>query len=246
MALDLNNIRAPYQDFRNEKTARRYIDQMPLVIADSRDPIGVAEVFERRLNSGKPDWDNNYVDTGDAVALSASDPDKFKIVRGAPFLRRVTSNTKLLNGSLVLEEGAYAGIAGPEFSREKLGDLLNQDLPLDKIGDHRVWLEILGDKDLLVEYAGRKFAEMKSRFGYDAAMGIYVSGAQDVDTARPLVANGLELRSLVRGGSLLVSDYARLVGVAPEARAGLVVVPTLEQALAVVNRYSGDLDLRRK
>lgn len=245
MGLELNDIRVPYRDFRTDKIVK-YVQQMPLLIADDRNPISVAEVMERRLNSEQPDWDNNYLDTGDAVALSARDKDKFKIVRRAPFLRRVTSDTILSNGALVLEEGIYSGIAGPEFSRKRLGDLLNRDLSLDKIGTHPVWLEIVGDEALLKEYAGRKFAEMKERFNYDSAMGIYLLDAQKVDTARALTVDGLGDRSQVGDRYYLDDDDGQLVGVAPEARAGMIIQPSLEQALAVINRHSGELNLRIK
>lgn len=245
MGLELNDIRAPYRDFRTDEVPK-YVQQMPLLIADGRIPISVAQVMERRLNSEQSDWNNNYFDTGDAVALSASNRDKFKIVRGAPFLRGVTPDTRLSNGALVLEDGVYAGIQGTEFSREKLGDLLNRDLPLNKIETHQVWLEIVGDKVLLKEYAERKFAEMGKRFNYDRAMGIYLLDSQDVDTARALTVDRLGDGSRVWDWSNLDGEDARLVGVAPEALEALISEPSLDHAIRVVNAYSSEVVIARK
>ena len=63
MALDLNQIIVPYKEFYGRNT-----EQMPLLIAEGRIPLSVAGVMEQRLRSEKPDWKNNYFDTGDAVA----------------------------------------------------------------------------------------------------------------------------------------------------------------------------------
>ena len=63
MALNLNDTREPYQDFRTSETPR-YIKQMPLLVADGRNPITVAQVMERRLHSKRPDWKDNYFNTG--------------------------------------------------------------------------------------------------------------------------------------------------------------------------------------
>ena len=61
MGLDLNDIRASYQDFRTDETPR-YTEQMPLLIADGRNPITVAQVMERRLHSERPAWKDKYFD----------------------------------------------------------------------------------------------------------------------------------------------------------------------------------------
>ena len=98
MGLELNDVRAPYRDFRTDEVMK-YSKQMPLLIADARNPITVAQVMERRLNSERADWKNNYI------------------------------------------------------------------------------------------YTGRMFAEMGKKWKYTQAMGIYLSGAQKVETARALAVS---------------------------------------------------------
>lgn len=247
MGLELSDIRAPYRDFRTDE-ATKYVQQMPLLIADSRVPINVAGVFERRLNAGRtqPQWNDNYVFTGDAFALSAADSDKFKVVRKASFLKGVNEKTRLLNGALVLGDGIYAGIESQEFSRRKLGDRLNYDLTAEDVKEHEVWLEIVGNRDELVKYVDRKFPEMKARFNYDKAMGIYLSDAQNVDTARALAVYRLVNRSRVGGRGDLGCGDARLVGIAPEALEALILEPSLDHAIRVVNAYSGEVVIVRK
>jgi len=243
MGLELNDVRAPYRDFRTDEVMK-YSKQMPLLIADARNPITVAQVMERRLNSERADWKNNYIDTGDGVAFPTNQ-DKFKIVRSAQFLRGVTSDSNFSDGALILN-CAYESVGGAEFSRKDLKSILGRDLTLDEVRKHPVWQKLAGNQDLLDEYTGRMFAEMGKKWKYTGAMGIYLSGAQKVETARALAVLGLGDRSRVGDGSGLGCDKCRLVGVVPEALAGMIIQPSLEQALAVVNRHSGDLDLRRK
>ena len=52
MTLDLNETIEPYKDFRSDD-ALTYLAQMPLLIADGRIPLSVANLLERRLHSPK-------------------------------------------------------------------------------------------------------------------------------------------------------------------------------------------------
>lgn len=247
MGLNLNDIRAPYQDFRTDETPR-YTEQMPLLIADGRSPITVAQVMDRRLHSEQTDWKTNYFDTGDAVVYS-TDKDRFKIVRSAPFLRDVTPKSRLSSGALVLGDDVYAGVDGAEFSRKDLKPVLGRDLVAADVKKHPVWQYVVGDQSLLDEYTDRMFAEMKTEHGYDDAMGIYLADAQKVPTARALVVGRLDGGSRLGDGYGLDGGGGRLVGVAPEALGakGVIIQPSLEASLAVVNRHLGtDLTLRRK
>ena len=92
------------------------------------------------------------------------------------------------------------------------------------------------------------FAEIGTRFRHNKAMGIYLSDAQEVPTARALYVDGLENWSQLDGGDGLDCDYGRLVGVAPEAlgASGTIIHPSLEQSLAIVNKNLGDVVSRRK
>ncbi len=95
------------------------------------------------------------------------------------------------------------------------------------------------------------FPEMKQRFQYDAAMGLYLTSREKVPTLRAACVGRLEGRSQFYGGFDLGSDDGRLVGVAPEALNApgkAITRPNLEQALFVVNEqlYRGKFELRAK
>ena len=247
MGSDLNDIRAPYQDFRTDETPR-YTEQMPLLIADGRNPITVAQVMERRLHSERPAWKDEYFDTGDAVVYS-TDKDKFKVVRSAPFLRDVTPQSRLSSGALVLADNAYTTVDGAEFSRKDLKAVLGRDLVAADVKKHPVWQYVVGDQALLDEYTDRMFAEMGTRFSYNDAMGTYLANAQKVPTARALFVGRLVGRSQLRGRLGLDGDDGQLVGVAPEAlgASGVIIQHSLETSLAIVNRHLGtELTIRRK
>ncbi|MEK6856187.1 MAG: hypothetical protein AABX66_03460 [Nanoarchaeota archaeon] len=94
MTLELNDAVLPYKEFYG-----RNVDQMPALVADKRVPLSVAGLMERRLNSGKAVWKNNYFDCGDAIAYH---PDGgVKIVLDAKPLREMTASSKLKNGALI-------------------------------------------------------------------------------------------------------------------------------------------------
>lgn len=230
MALDLNNVIVPYQEFYG-----RNVEQMPKLIAEGRVPISVAGIMAQRLNSGKEDWKDNYFDSGDAIAYH---PDgKFKIILDSHSLREINAESKLKNGALVLADGLYESLQGQEFTRKDL--VLGKDMSAADVKAHPVWQLVARDGNLLNEYADKMFAEMKQRFDYTENMGFYVADANKTPTLRALYASWLESGSRLRGNDNLESGYGRLVGVAPEALSanGILVKPSLETALNVVNEY---------
>lgn len=213
MALELSEVIVPYKEFYG-----RNVDRMPELIAEGRVPLSTAGIMERRLNSTgtATAWKDNYFDSDDAIVYHPNG--NFKIVRGAPFLRSLTSASNLANGALVLSESAYASADGAEFKRKDKGLILDQDLTAQQAKEHPVWLALVPDKALLGQYVDGMFAEMGKRFSYDDAMGVYLAGAQKTPAARALCFDGLESRSLLNGRVDLDNDLGRLVGVAPEAQ----------------------------
>ncbi len=98
---------------------------MPLLRKDGRVPLSVAGLMRHRLDvlesrvapEVRDAWWNNCFDTGDAPAYDTHG--KVKVVLDAEPLRQISSQSKLFNGALVLEDGVYAQLPGPEFSAEE-------------------------------------------------------------------------------------------------------------------------------
>jgi len=250
--LELNDTIEPYRNFRDEKNARTYLAQMPLVIADNRVPLSVANLMERRLRAGKSasTWKDNYFDTGDGIAYNAGGS-KFKIVLDSQDLRKVTPKTEPKNGALVLGDGVYEQLQGQEFTKEDIKSLLEQDLKANEIKAHPVWKALARDDALLTEYTDKMFAEMKTRFTYDTAMGLYLASGEKVPTLRAACVDWLECGSQFGGWGRLGGDYGRLVGVAPEALDALgkaIVRPSLETVLHLANQYlgQGEIELHKR
>ena len=248
--LELNDTIEPYKDFRSDD-AQTYLAQMPLVIADNRIPLSVANLMERRLHAGKSAvaWKDNYFDTGDGIAYNAGGS-KFKIVLDSQDLRKVTPQTEPKNGALVLGDGIYEQLQGQEFTRSDLKSLLERDLSADEVKAHPVWKALARDDALLTEYTDTMFAEMKTRFTYDTAMGLYLASGEKVPTLRAAFVIGLVDWSQFSGRCNLDVNR-RLVGVEPEALNApgkAIVRPSLESALFTVNEhlYRGKFELRAK
>ena len=188
---------------------------MPALIADKRVPLSVAGLMERRLNSGNIEWRDNYFDCGDAIAYH---PDGgVKIVLDAKLLREMTASSKLKNGALILADGVYETLGGFDFTRNELEGITERDLTLKEVKDHPMWLALSRNPALLNEYSARMFAEMKQRFKYDTAMGVYLASAEKVPTLRASFVGRLGYGSRLFGGGNLDVDDGRLVRVAPEA-----------------------------
>lgn len=243
MSLSLNGqkIRKPYEEFEG-----RVADTMPFLLADSREVLSTAELMERRLNSNEDDWRNAYFFVGDAVAYNDG---KVKIALDAPILRGLNVKSNLRNGALVVDKKTYDGIQGTEFSKSEIAKMLtDRDLTPEEAIQHPVWQALARDPALLKEYVGKMFEKMKDKFDYDTGMGFYPYTDGKGPNVRALVVGRLEDGSQL-GGCNVGGRNGRLVGVARDALSApgrQVVVPTLEQALAVVNRSIEGLQLRTK
>ncbi|OIO44173.1 hypothetical protein AUJ64_00395 [Candidatus Pacearchaeota archaeon CG1_02_39_14] len=236
MGLKLNDqkVRQPYEEFYGA-----IVKQMPLLIADNRVPMNTAQIMERRLKAGEESvgtWSDNYFGLGDAFAYKG---DMVKIGLDAPVLRELTPKSSLSGGALVVSDKDYKAIEGPEFSRNELNAVLNRDLSADEAKNHPMLRALARDQGLLNEYVDRMFEEMKDRFGYDTAMGIYLPNQSNTPNVKALFVLRLEnSRSFFGGASDLDCWYGRLVGVAPEALSApgkAIQRPSLEASLRVVN-----------
>lgn len=171
MELKLNPAREAYKEF-----CGRNAEQMPKLIADSRVPMNVAQLMQRRLDVRNSDADvkkyylDNYFDTGDAILDNPNG--KIKIVLNSQTLRDMNSESKLRDRVLILTEDIYNNLQGEEFNKRQFGKI-NRYLSKKDVKSHQVWRILARDQALLNDYADYIFAEGKRRFGYDNMMGVY-------------------------------------------------------------------------
>lgn len=227
MALKLNATRDAYREFSKEASGHpRNVDQMPVLIADGRVPMNVAQLMQRRLDVRNSDPDvkssymDNYFDTGDAVLYH---PDgRVKIVHDSQTLRDMTPESPGSNDALILGEDVYNTLQGEEFKKDKFGTV-NNGLSRADVKSHPVWKVLARDKELLNDYVDFIFGEYQGRFAKGTAlddlrlMGVYPDSAGDNPKLRAWCVSGLESRSNANGRDGLGCDYGRFVGIAPEA-----------------------------
>lgn len=217
MALQLNEPVVGYKAFPEEGTGRD-IDQMPLLLAEGREPLGFAGLMRRRLEvlsaseAVKSDWWNNWFDSADFCVVNTDG--KVKVVLDSPDFRIVTPKTILQNGGLPVD---YASTAGDEFTPTQVKKYTGNDLSKRKAKTNPFWRSLArGDQGLLNEYADAAFAMGKQRWGYDEMMGVYVpEAAANTALGRPWVLYG---GSGSRADGCGYYYGGRLVGVAPEAQ----------------------------
>jgi hypothetical protein len=115
-------------------------------------------------------------------------------------------------------------------------------LTADQAKNHPIWQALARDQSLLNAYVDKTFVEAKAKHNYDTNMGVYPDSTDSHKLSAGIVL-GLYFRSRLNGRGNLDDGVGRLVGVAPEApNAAGIVVPTLEQALAIVNSSRKELD----
>jgi hypothetical protein len=242
---------------------------MPALLSAGRTPLSGAGIFDQRVNSDQQDWEDHYFDTSDFFGYAdKKNPDEMKFIltvdnhrniteNGRKILEKITSKTIPINGALDATD-LYAESEGIPLSRsemEKYG--LKRDLSKQEVLDHLLWRIVLRhpdavpkefayDKGFMQQVVNHTFSEMESRFHYDTGMGIYLAAPEKVPTFRPAYVCRLVSGSRLSGRLNLVSDFCRLVGVAPEARSApgkILVRPSLESALCVVNEYLGKSEI---
>ncbi|MBI5803643.1 hypothetical protein HY450_00195 [Candidatus Pacearchaeota archaeon] len=227
MALDLNDTVQPYRYFRDEEAnIVRYVDQMPLLISGTnpngqvvdvpRVPVEVEDVFERIVNSQKPDRMNSWIDTGTGIVVPAKGAytdGRFKIRRESESLRAVNQDTVLIGRGIPHE--SYEAIQGAEFLTKDV--IVNRGMRKGEARENPALLELLGRdtsfRDAVIE---KVFYEGKKQFEYKTMMGIYLPSKLYQAHERAFYVVRLGCGSRLGGRSYLDCDYGRLVGKAPE------------------------------
>ena len=230
--------------------------QMPLLVKEGLVPMTVAQLMQRRVavlddKALKATWFYNYFDTGDAIVYH---PDgKVKIVLDAQALKEMSATSELSNGALILPDGAYESLQGPEFTRKELEGLTGKVLSQTAVRENPVWQALARDQAVLESYADAVFREAKTLYNYNENMGLYVAAAQKQPTMRTWCVNYIGGRSYACGSDL-GDGGSRLVGVAPKGFVGAErrapqklaaalsvesegVVPSLDQVLATMAQY---------
>ncbi len=220
----------------------------------------VYSIMERKANSPKTDWINNYFYSGDAFVYPAKGPyhrRSFKINLNSQELSQMNMNNELtqMNMNNELTAGgliilSYEQADGREFNDNDA--ILERSLKESEVSEHPVWLELFrGNRELLGQVAQKIFRAGKDTYGYRTMMGIYIEDELAKPHLRAAYAGRLEDRSQLIGRSWLVDGDGRLVGAAPEAlnaTGSIILQPSLEQVLQITNEQLGNgrLELKTK
>ncbi len=193
------------------------VREMLKLIADRRVPISTALLFERKVNSKKPDWPLSYFFTGDSIVMpSRGSAGRFKICLDSPNLRAITLENTLIDGGFVHDD--YTAIKGVELFSGNL--ILNHDLTKRGAKAHEGLLVLCrNDQRLLNDAVDKIFAEGEKRYKYYKMMGFYLPDCRDNVIERAFCVNWLDGcgRSGASGDTYLDCDGGQLVGAAPEA-----------------------------
>jgi hypothetical protein len=225
MSLKLNTSREAYQEY--QEFYGRNTEQMPKLIADSRVPMSVSGLMQRRLDVRNSDdkiiksaWMDNYFDTGDAVVYH---PDgRVKIVWDSEDLRNMTPDTPRNGGALIITPKVYETLQGEEFEKGKIGKT-GEWMSRKDVKSHPVWKVLARDQALLNDYADYIFGEYQARFTKNTpledvrAMGVSLGSASgNTPEMRAWYVGRPEYGSDAYGRSDL-GDGGRFVGIASEA-----------------------------
>lgn len=220
------NTTKTYKEFDGNK-----IEEMPRLIDEGRLPISVRGLMKLRIGNTAegvkntrgyylegPRWaQENAFTTGDAIAYAAGG-EKFKVVLDASQLCAMNPDSKSLNGALVLEDGFYETLQGPEFNRKDL--YLNKNMIHGMARESLVWKAVTSDDQLFEEYSGRVFHEIGKR-ERTHGMGIHLADGEKVPTMQAICLDGIVDmdiygKSQLRNDLSLYRGYAPLLGVLPQ------------------------------
>jgi hypothetical protein len=223
------------------------IKQMPLLIAEGRVPMSVADLMKRRLEfTGEYSYISHGFATGDAIIYH---PDsRIKIVLDSEHLRNMSLNSSGDGKTLVIGEDVYKALEGEEFNRENIGRTY-EALSKESVKTHPVWRALARDQNLLNDYADFVFAKGEENYAYKLSMGIYLDRGEKNKLIKmsPWYVRGLQRSSYISGCHDLNDDDVRLIGIKPE----VIIVPedacrahTLEEISGITKDYSNE-EVRR-
>ncbi len=128
----------------------------------------------------------------------------FKIVLDADFLKRVNEKTKLVNGSIVLED-LFSN--EPYFTRDK--DIWRRNLAENEAEEHTGWIKLLrGDTKLLKDYKNAVWRKSDKQDN----MGIFLAYPEEVLSGCALHLSKIENHSDIGGDYYLDFERGSLVG----------------------------------
>ena len=194
----------------------KVIEQMPILLADGREPVSTAHTADRRLYADeevRPKWRNNYVFTGDAPVYNGEG--EVKLVLDSQDLREVNPQSSLYpnTGALVLSPSRWKALRGKKvmpLSQKDLQELNGKGYTRQTAKQSDVWRFILRSKKRQNDYADLVADATQS----DDIMRVYFDLEQyNLPVLRPLVLLGFGDRSFAVGNDILNVGSGRLVGV---------------------------------
>ncbi len=188
MSLPMNNLSLQLNDPVVEyykPFLGKPVVQMPLLIGESRTPLSMLEVVQRRLelveaferlkNANAPKelisayeeliktwWGNTFYTSDGAVSHSDG---RLKIVLNAQYARDLSPQTMLVKSAVYFSDDQYKALVGEEFGRNHVEQLFNRPLDKNEAKQHPVWRALLrGNQALLNEVVDAVFAQARQRF----------------------------------------------------------------------------------
>ena len=213
------------------------IEIMPRLVAEGRVLMPTFSLMRRKLETStltnitqlaKQTCLSDCVVTADAPVYH---PDgTMKIALETEYLRQLNKKSRLVNGVLVLEDGAYEGIDDRlKLTAEEIRDYTGRHLSRKDALDNRIWRILARHPDevpreyayaegaeLLEEYVG---AVYKYGISDDLRMGINVTSPKHpMPTMRFWNIHGFGNKSVARGWEKLDEGIYHAIGVIPRAK----------------------------
>src|SRR3989338_7939317 len=161
--------------------------QMPLLIDAGMTPISFKGVWQRRLEvirrlkealemhepeerikaweSLQTEWVDTHIGSGDGAVRHSSG--SAKIAPDANYLRLLTPETPLRNGSVRLSGGDFIRLYGEHFTPGQVERYFEKSLTREEVKESPVWRALMrGDQALLNHVADTAFAQAEERFPY--------------------------------------------------------------------------------
>jgi|TARA_Y100000310_G_scaffold344480_1_gene457478 hypothetical protein len=193
------------------------IEQMPILIGEGMTPLSVSEGMERRLDCIEhPEREDfyfrNYFDTRDGIAYGRKG--KAKIVLDCQELMRITPESRLYEGGLIISQRAYDRLKGFEF---KIGGTEGVNIFLNRVQakENEIWGVLARSQELLDNYVGYIFFKGKDLFNPKVAMRILIDNMKvDTPVIRSLCMNTFNLWANLDGrkiDSRLDSENGRIM-----------------------------------
>jgi hypothetical protein len=229
----------------------RIIDNMPKLVAEGRKVISPKNLMVQRLSGLEGDKDfltRNYVHTSLAV-IPNPEGDEVKLCHNVPSIYGINAESKLKDGALKINQEFYDNAEGLTLTGSEVKKFSEKNYSQPKTRE-KVWEHFAeGDTKLSKEY--KDFVCKKLNLSFDEVMGLWMPQTKGL---RLLCVGSVDddNRSYADCDYILGNYDSRLVGVrAPEAQVvarenlgakvqaepenKLIVAPTLDQMLAIVN-----------